>query len=1188
MAALRFEQILRSHPMPTLALAYAVTGWLGLLLAIPPGYATGIFPPAGIALVALLAGGDRLWPGVWLGSFLLNGLLANWPPSIGSSLIAAGIATGAALQARLGAYLVRRGVGYPATLTSASQALRFALLGGALGCLVSPTVGVATLSLAGKLPVANAPINWGTWWVGDALGVFVVGPLLWCLIGEPREIWRRRFATLATTLGTSLALVILAFVWAAQREMAQIQAEFASLGRKAEGALVAQINSHLAALRGLERFIAVVDPRQLDPGRFLAFAGPLVNTQPGFQALSWNEWVDDSQRTAFEARQRRDMPDFRITERSPSGGVEAAAKRPDYVVVTFVAPLKGNQRALGFDIASDPIRAEAIHRAIQSRSLAATSRIRLVQADGNAEFGSLLLLPYFTATPETTEPSMASAPPVGFAVAVLRWDYLLHATLAAIGSDKADACLVDRSAPKPVRLSGPEGCDDLAPATIGYSGPFDLAGRALSLELRPRGGFHGDSHRALDAWILLVAGVGFAGMLGTLILSMSGEKVEIEALVDERTLALRSAVGQLDQTRDRLEMALKGSNQALWHWDRQYGRIQVIDFNRSIFNQGNGPIDMGLRELVSRHLDPARRHLERHSLLGVLRGTDNELAVDLRFGGESEPIRWLRCLGRVLERDSRGRAIRMAGTLADITPQREAELRLREREAELRSITDNAPALIAHMDGSRRLLFANHQLVRFFSCGSAASTGEPFPALLPPGQAEVFDSMFQEARQGPAASFELRVPGPDGDIRTLEIKLVADGPGQGGRSAGCILLATDITERKHLEAELLAARTRAEVASRAKSAFLANMSHEVRTPLNAALGMTELVLTTELTTEQRDYLTSALACGRNLLAILNEVLDFAKIDTEAVEVDNVPFEPREWVEATLAAYSTAAIQKGLALECSIAGNLPDQLSGDPIRIRKVLNHLIDNAIKFTATGGITVSVELDHGASGEEYLAVTVTDSGIGIAPELQDGIFDAFAQADTSTTRSHGGTGLGLAMAHRLVKAMGGEISLSSAQGQGSTFSFHVRVRRPNVQPATPDRRGFGPGLRVLVAEDDRTNRFVIARMIERMGHQAVPVEDGYAALEALDQGAFDLILMDVQMPRVDGLECTRMIRNREAGSGSGHVMIVALTADALAKDRQRCLEAGMDDFLPKPVAMAALEGVVARVHRTMEGSLS
>ncbi len=1185
MAELSLEKLKRSQLVAILALAYVISGWLGLQLAIPPGYATGIFPPAGIALVALLAFGNRLWPGVWLGSFLMNALLIQGPTSAEGGLIAAGIATGATVQAWLGAHLVRGRVGYPAALASAGQALRFGVFGGALGCLASPTVGVATLCLAGKMPLGAAPINWATWWVGDALGVFVVGPVVWCLIGEPREIWRRRLGLLATTLGATLALVILAFVWAAQRETEQIRAEFANYGRKAEGALVAQVNAHLVALRSLERFIAVVEPRNLDPGKLMAFAAPLVVAQPGFQALSWNEWVDDAQRTAFESRLGHDIPQFRITERPPGGSVSPAVHRPHYVVVTLVAPFEGNQRAIGFDIGSDPVRAEAIERAIATRSIAATSRIRLIQADGNAQFGSLLLAPHFARPAAPGQSPTEAEAPLGFAVAVLRWDHLLQTTLAALDPGLVDACLVDRTGPQPTRLSGAQGCEGSA-SPVAYSGPVELGGRRLALELRPAATFSG-APRSLQAWALLVAGVGFSGMLGTLILTMSGERAAVEALVDERTLSLRSAVGQLDQAKDRLEMALKGSNQALWHWYRPDGRIHISDYDQGIFRGSAIPADLGLRELVSRHLDPMQRQEGRRQLLRILRGEALELAMDLRVENERGQPLWLRCLGRVVERDARGRAARMAGTLADITPQREAEGRLRQREAELRSITDNAPALIAHLDATHHVLFANRQFSRFFAMTPEASPRAPLSSVLPPAQTTVFQSMFQEAQQGLTAGFELRVPGPEGDLHTLEVKLVPDGPGRHGSPPGCILLATDITERKRLEADLLAARTRAEVASRAKSAFLANMSHEVRTPLNAVLGMTELALATELTGEQRDYLNSVLTCGRDLLGILNEVLDFAKIDTEAVEVDSVPFEPKEWIQAIVANHASTATQKGLRLDWSVAETVPPQLNGDPQRIRKVLNHLMDNAIKFTPAGGVAVSVELDSGAGGEAFLAVTVSDTGIGIAPELQDGIFDAFAQGDASTTRRHGGIGLGLAIACRLVKAMGGEMSLSSLPGQGSTFSFHVRVTRPDI-PATAQARprGFGPSLRVLVAEDDRTNRVVISRMVERMGHQVVAVEDGYAALEAMDQGRFDLVLMDVQMPRVDGLECTRMIRAREAHDGASHLMVVALTADALSKDRQRCREAGMDEFLAKPVAMADLEKVMAQVHRALEAS--
>jgi PAS domain S-box-containing protein len=547
-------------------------------------------------------------------------------------------------------------------------------------------------------------------------------------------------------------------------------------------------------------------------------------------------------------------------------------------------------------------------------------------------------------------------------------------------------------------------------------------------------------------------------------------------------------------------------------------------------------------------------------------------------------------------RDRRGVVDGSVGIFTDISQRKQDEQKLRASEERYRDLFENAHDIIYTIDLDGNLTSFNHAAERTSGYSRAEGLRMNVGELVAPAdRASVRELVALRLAGGGAATDEVNLLTKDGREVLLDVssRLTFDK----GRPVGIQCIGRDVTERKRNQEELVrhtrelqrkneelsAALTAAHAAAEAKSRFLANMSHEIRTPMNGIVGMADLLLSAPLGREQKEYAETIQKSAGALLTIISDILELSRMEAGKVELETAPFELAAVLNEVCALLGLEARLKGLQLSAQVDPAVPRMVSGDAARFRQIVISLVGNAVKFTDSGEIVVRLELESGTAETATVRVTIRDTGIGIAPEQCAELFDRFVQGDDSATRKYGGTGLGLAISKQLVEMMGGRIGFESELGRGSTFTF-TAVFRKHFEPAAPAPLTPAPsatsfsqtGPRILLVEDNQVNRKIALHMLEKSGYHADTVSDGRQAADAVLRDHYDVVLMDVQMPGMDGIAATVEIRRRE--DVNRHTPIVAMTARAMAGDREECLAAGMDDYITKPIQMEELRQAIQR----------
>ena len=621
----------------------------------------------------------------------------------------------------------------------------------------------------------------------------------------------------------------------------------------------------------------------------------------------------------------------------------------------------------------------------------------------------------------------------------------------------------------------------------------------------------------------------------------------------------------LKHSEERFDLAMRGANDGLWDWDLVANTVYFSPRWKAMLGYAPDEIGNTLEEWSSR-LHPDDQEAAKAAVAAHLRGDTPHLEVEFRFRHKDGHYVSILSRGQAVK-DALGRATRLVGTHIDITQRVELQRNLAQFK---RALDEHAIVSITDVQG--RITYANEKFCQISGFSRAELMGQNH-RLLKSGQhgPDYYRALWDTITRGRTWTGELCNRAKDGSQYWV-LATISPILGNDGLPEQYIAIRADISRIKAAEAA-------AESASRAKSEFLANMSHEIRTPMNGVLGMLNLALDTPLDDEQQEYLGLAQSSANALLRILNDILDLSKIEAgrmdfqpEAIELASLLMELGRFFEPRCR-------EQGLEFHLLLDPDLPRVVLADPVRLRQVLTNLLSNALKFTHAGRIRLETHREG-----DWVCYAVADTGIGIPPEQQQQVFEAFTQADGSITRRYGGTGLGLTISSRLARLMGGHLSLDSTVGQGSEFRIRLPLLTPRPASAQSTADGVDPalaparGLAILVAEDNPINQKLACMILERAGHRVTLAENGRAALDALAAQRFDLVLMDMQMPVMGGLEATRRIRAAEA-PGARPLPIIALTANAYAEDRARCLEAGMNGFVTKPMKREELFAAIAEV---------
>jgi len=1027
------------------ALAYTVVGWLALLLAVPPGYASPLYPSAGIALASVMVFGWQMMAGVALGSFAVNLTLTaeRGPIELSSLVLPIMIAAGAALQAGAGAWLVKRFLPQPTQLTEPREIASFFALA-ALASVVSATVAIGALAMTDTVPDTDLPFMWWTWWGGDSLGVMIAAPIALTFIGRPRNMWSGRRLAIGLPLALASVLAALAIIQVQRQEEQRTHAVFERDAAIARNALSTQLQAPLHALEAMRGLY--VASEHVSSAEFREASRAWVEApQSSPYALGWSERLRRDELGSFEELARsQGLASYTVFD----VGAQGARNTPqgdEVLAVRYVEPMSRNAAALGVNSLSVATTRLAVQSARRTDRPVASAGFPLSQENPD-QTGVAVFRAVYHDSPSSEAQRVANTRGVVFVT--LRMDDLLSQMTARLPS-YLRLCVIDSDpSVERRRLAGAAGCESARATHLTQSGGIEYAGRSWEVRVGANGLGVPQVGRE-HSWLFSTVTLAAIAALSTLLLTITGRARRIEAAVGERTAALQREIGE----RARTEAALRESEQRF----------------RNILN--NVPIGVIYTDLQG-------------------------------FIKESNP-KFRELVGYTAE--------------------------------ELSGMTSMQ---FTHPDDRSEDIDLSDQLVR--------------------GEIPVYRRQHRFVTREGRHVFTRSI-----------VSLLRDAHGQPHRIVGVV---EDITEHLKLQ-EAEAARELAEANNRAKSDFLSRMSHELRTPLNAMLGFAQLIELDRqqaLSESQRDWVGQIQTAGWHLLDMINDTLDLSRIESGTLRLDMESMDLPQVIAATVAMVDRAAQARALIITQTLDEGAA-QASGDPTRVKQILTNLLTNAVKYNIDGG---RIHIATRVSSIGAVELAVSDTGLGMNPEQLAGLFQPFNRLGRERS-SQEGTGIGLVISQRLAELMGGSLRAVSTEGEGSSFILTLpravpRHTIPGIADALePAERDYHQRI-VHYIEDNETNAVVMEGILAQRPQVRLKVSTtGLEGLSAIRAQPPSLILLDMHLPDIEGLQLLRMLKDELT---TATIPVVVVSADAVAARIKAALDAGAESYLTKPVNVAEL----------------
>jgi len=1170
------------------AFVYLLSSQLCSLMGVPSEFGTVIWPPAGISLACLVIFGPRLWLGVFIGAFLADlyfifNIVTTLTPL---SYITAGIeAVGATLEALTGVWLMKNVAHFPNPLHTEKQIGLF-IVCAFLSCFISPTVAMATLTLTNQISLNVAESHWIDWYLGDFVGMPIFTPLLiiW-LHRSSYFVGRRLIVTSSVLVALMLAILLVRFEF--NEEHKRLQIEFEKHTHDINAAIGKQLSGHFNSLNAIASLYN--SSTAVDRHEFGLFVHHLFKAFKGIQALEFSQVVTNSQRNEFESAIRKEgFSGFHITERDKDKNSIPAAHRDRYVVVNFIEPMKGNEKVFGFDTLSDVNRKQAFNQAIDSGKLTLTSKLTLVQEHGTQSGVLAILSVYRNDVPHNTvEEKRANIQ--GFIVGVFRIGDMLEAALNEINHKNLAIQLYDISsdADSVVLFENKE----ISEHALNLSDTFNitLGERVWKMKISATKAYL-ENHDELSAnhihknysWHILLMGLIITSLIGGVALILSGRSKLLEDTIEIRTAELKINTAKLIKSEANYRTIFE---------DMPIGVVNIamdgyfLDVNES-FCYFTGYSLEELKKLTFMEITPpefVEQDMEIYNKL--INNEITEFTFEKKYRRKDGVEVWANASVRLIFNED-GSHQKFIAAIEDIDLIKKSQALLYESEQRFQLVADAAPVLI-WLSGTDTLCYwFNKVWLAFVGRTLEQEMGNGWVENVHPDDfAHCLDIYITNFNLRQPFKMEYRVKHHSGQYRWLLDTGVPRFNAQGDFE-GYIGSCMDIHEMKLLQLDeqktaqaMLEAKEAAEALAQSKTDFLANMSHEIRTPMNAIIGLSQLGLNSPVN-GQSDYLEKILGASENLLSILNDILDFSKLDSNAIKMEYAPFNLDDLLSNLNNLFSLMAGQKNIQFSLDIDPLIHRQLMGDALRLQQVLTNLLNNSIKFTQIGMVQLVVTLVDQENEKIALKFSAIDTGIGMNEDQQKALFQPFSQADTSISRRFGGSGLGLVISQKFVELMGGEITCQSTPDVGSEFSFTLSfeiaktVINSDASISSPSKKPLAQRLieaaeslenvRVLLVEDTPLNQQVASEFLRNAKLEVTVADNGQEALALLEHKTFDIILMDVQMPVMDGFEATKNIRKNPKLS---HLPIIAMSAGVTLDEQEKCQEVGMSDFIAKPI---------------------